>query len=146
MNTVKIYKPKKQFLWAVLVIFLIVFFGLTLPRLIDGTLDSQRIQGLALFYLLILILFLAPFLSRLEIGKDYIKTFLLGIPLSKIAASDVLSIDYGNLMRFGGLGYGKGIKIWVKKKNGGKQYYDLGEKFYGKEAIAHAKRVLESKS
>ena len=94
--------------------------------------------------MIIFVLALVPFLSKLEVGKDYVRAYFLGIPMNHIRSSELLSIDYGNLMRFGGLGYGKGLKIWIQTKAGAKKYYDIGENFYGKEAIAHARRVLEN--
>jgi hypothetical protein len=46
-------------------------------------------------------------------------------------------------MRFGGLGYGKGLKGWEKTKFG-RKYFSLGEQFYGAEAIADARRALQT--
>ena len=122
MENVKVYRPKKTYLWAVFGVFLIVFFGLTLPRLLDGSLEIRHIQALGGFYLIILIFTLAFFLSKLEVGKDYVRAHLLGFPGNYIRASEVIVLEYGNLMRFGGLGYGKGIKIWVQTRSGGKKY------------------------
>lgn len=143
MDDVTIYRPKKSFLWAVFAIFLIVFFGLTLPRLLEGSLETRHIQALGGFYLMTLIFGLAPFLSKLEVGKDYVRAFPFGFPGNYIRASEIIVLEYGNLMRFGGLGYGKGLKIWVQTKSGSRKYYDIGELFYGKEAVDHVRRVLE---
>lgn len=145
-NKVTVYKAKKSFLWGVLFLFLLVFLGLTLPRLIEGTFESHHIKGLLGFYAIISILALVPFVSKLKVWEDHVETYFLGFRTSNIHSSDILVIEYGNLMRFGGLGYGKGIKVWAKTKSGRKRYFDVGENMYGKEAIAHAKRVLESKS
>lgn len=145
MENVTIYKPKKSYLWGVLMLFLIIFLGLTLPPLIAGTLDDHQLKGLAVFYLFIFLLALFPFLSWVEIGKDYVKTYLFGLRTSHIFASDVLVLEYGSLMRLGGLGYGKGVKLWAKTKSGGKRYFSLGENIYGKDAIEHVRRALDPK-
>jgi hypothetical protein len=145
MENPTIYKAKKRYLWGVLMLFLIVFLGLTLPALIDGTLQMHQIEALVGFYVWIILLSLFPFFSWVEVGKDYVKTYLFGLRTSYIDASDVLVLEYGNLMRFGGLGYGRGVKLWAKTKSGGKRYFSPGENIYGKEAVAHVKRVLESR-
>jgi hypothetical protein len=46
-------------------------------------------------------------------------------------------------MQWGGLGYGKGLKGWEKTRRG-RRYFSIAEAPYGKQAIEHAKHVLES--
>ncbi|MEX0931734.1 MAG: hypothetical protein WDZ88_03210 [Candidatus Paceibacterota bacterium] len=124
---------------------MIIFLGLMLPRMIEGTLEPHHLQAFGGYIVLIVILGLIPFSSRLEVGPEYVKTYFFWFQTSHIRPSDIIVIEYGKLMRFGGLGFGKGIKAWVKTKNDGKRYFDVGENFYGKEAIAHVRKVLEQK-
>lgn len=145
MDNPTIYRPKKSYLWGVLMLFMVIFLGLTLPHLIAGTLNARQAQGLAVFYLLIAIFTLFPFVSWIEIGKDYVKTYFFGLRTSYIQASDVLVLEYGNLMRFGGLGYGKGVKLWAQTKSGGKRYFSLGENIYGGDAVSLLRKVLDPK-
>ena len=83
---------------------------------------------------------------KLEVGTDYIKSYFLGLCIRKLRASDIRTLEYGNLMRWGDAGYGKGLKGWEKTKNGGVKYFSMGENFYGKEAIEHVRRVLKPAS
>lgn len=141
-ENVTIYKAKLSYILSS--IFLLLFpFLLTLVTLTEGqAAESHEWIGLGGFWIICVLIIVVPFTSKLEVGNDFVRTYIFGIRTSNIQPSDVLVLDYGNLMRFGGLGYGKGIKAWIKTKSGGKRYYDIGEKFYGKEAIEHVKRVL----
>jgi hypothetical protein len=89
------------------------------------------------------LLAIIPFVAKLEVGKDYLRPYLLGFPLLTLSSKDVVDIEYGSLFR-GGLGQGKGLNIRFLK-NGKSKTTSIGEKFWGKEAIQHAKRVLENK-
>ena len=119
----------------VLILTLFDWFG-------NAPLDSTQIIGLGTFWLIGILITIVPFGFRLEIGGDYIKTYFLGFTIRDLQASNVQVMEYGNLLR-GGLGAGKGLKIWEKTKKG-KRYFSIGENAYGKEGIAHAKRALES--
>ena len=143
MNDATIYKFNKSFLWGVLFLFCIVFFGLTLPRLIEGTLETRHLQGLAGFYLLILAIGITPFFAKLEVGKDFVKSYCFGFCTTNIERSKVIVSEYGNLMRFGGLGFGKGLKIVTEGNDGSRKYYSIAESNCGVEAVNHARRVLE---
>ena len=103
---------------------------------------NNEISGLAGFWVLGTVLALIPFAPRLEITETNVSSYFLRFCVTNLHASYVLVLEYGTLMR-GGLGVGKGLKIWAMS-NGRRKYYSIGEKLYGKEAIAHAKRVLES--
>ncbi|MBI2120797.1 MAG: hypothetical protein HYT94_04205 [Parcubacteria group bacterium] len=144
-NETVVYKPTKKILKDGLFLVAMIFFGLTLPLIIKGeTVGTQKLMGLAGFWLFGIILTVVPLGARLEVGEDYIKTYLFGFTTThKIYRSDIQVLEYGNLFRFGGLGYGKGIKFRALI-NGKSKAYSIGEYLYGKEAIAHAKRVLEA--
>jgi hypothetical protein len=79
----------------------------------------------------------------LRVEKDHVRSYLLHFRLSDVDSSNVQAVEYGNLYR-GGLGFGKGLNYRALVK-GKSRAYSIGEKFYGKEAIAHAKGVLESR-
>jgi hypothetical protein len=121
---------------------------LHLPNLIEGTpLKTNEVQGLAGIYLFSIFLAVAPFGFKLEVGNDYVKTYFLGFRLRTIQSSKVQAVVYGNLFR-GGLGYGNGLTGWElvhpERKLFRSKYFSIGGEAYGKDAIAHAKRVLES--
>lgn len=145
MDSVAIYKAKKSMLWAVFGVFLLVFLGLTLPRLIEGTLETRHMQGLAVFYLVIFVLGITPFFAKLVVGKDYVKSYYFGLCTANIRASEILVVEYGRLMRFGGLGFGNGLKIATGTQGGRTKYYSIGESLFGADAIKHARQVLEKK-
>lgn len=124
-----------------LVLLFIIFFGLTLPLLVDGEpIDQKKLFGLISFWLIGIIVTLAPFGFRLEIGDNYVKTSFLGFCTRNLLSSNVQSVEYGSLLR-GGLGAGKGLKGW-EKIDGKSKYFSIEEKFWGKEAIEHAKKSL----
>ncbi|OGZ45217.1 MAG: hypothetical protein A3C84_02700 [Candidatus Ryanbacteria bacterium RIFCSPHIGHO2_02_FULL_48_12] len=139
-KNVKVYRANKFYSLPILLVpllLLIPLFEAGMP------IESGRLVGYGILSLLATVLAVIPFGARLEIGEDYIKTYLFGLTTTpKIHASDIQVLEYGNLFR-GGLGYGKGINF--RALRGGKsKAYSIGESIYGKEAIAHAKRVLES--
>lgn len=100
--------------------------------------------GLSGFWLIgiLVLVFLSG--AKMEVGEDYVRPYFFGFPRKRIESSQVEVLEYGNLFR-GGLGVGKGLKMWVKTPNGRKAL-TIGEKAYGKDAIEHMKHVLESKS
>ena len=55
-----------------------------------------------------------PFMFKLEVGDNYIKSYFLGFCIRTLHASDIQALEYGNLMRWGSAGYGKGLKGWEK--------------------------------
>jgi hypothetical protein len=61
-----------------------------------------------------------------------------------LKASDIETIKYGKVKRWGVVGLGNGLMGWVKTKHG-HRYFSFSESGYGKEAILDAKRALESK-
>src|SRR5215471_6286939 len=112
-NNNKIYKPKKSVMGGGLVVLAVIFFGLTLPLIVEGSpVEIEKLLGLVGFWLLGIILTLIPFLFKLEVGRDYVKSYFLGFCIRDVRASNVQALEYGNLMRVGGLGYGKGLKGW----------------------------------
>jgi hypothetical protein len=67
------------------VILAIIFFGLTLPLVVDGEpADKSRLVGLLGFWIIGLVVTAAPFCFKLEIGSDYVKTYFLGFCLSRL--------------------------------------------------------------
>jgi len=135
------YKVKKSKIYSI-ALFL-VFPGLfTLITLLEGEPASRNEWiGICGFWLVGFILILAPLLTKLEIGKDYIKNYFFGFCANTISREDIVTIGYGNLLR-GGLGYGKGLNIRVRK--GLSKNYSISEKMFGKEAIIHAYSILSS--
>jgi hypothetical protein len=94
------------------------------------------------FWLLGLVLAAAPFGFKLEVGDDHVASYFLGFFLGTTQAADVEIINYENLF-VGGLGFGKGLRY--RARVGAKsKWYSLGEKFWGREAFSHARRILES--
>jgi hypothetical protein len=152
-GNITIYKPKLSVMGGGLVIFPLLFFGLTLPLIIEGApVPLEQLLGLATFWLLCIALTVVPLGARLEVGEDYIKSYLFGFTTTpKIHRSDVDQIRYENLTAWG-ISLGKGIKIW--RKDAGRSQFSIkpkwafdasiGESAYGKEAIDHARRVLSS--
>ncbi len=137
-NRVTTYKANK--LYSIPLVIVPVL--LLVPLLESGTpIDSGKLFGFMILSLLALFLVLLPIPARLKINNDTVKSFFLGFCLMELKASSIQLVQYGNLFH-GGLGIGKGLKIRAIV-NGKSKGYTIGEKFYGKEAIAHAKRVLE---
>ena len=83
---------------------------------------------------------------KLEVGVDYIKSYFVGLCIRTLHASDIQALEYGNLMRWGSAGYGKGLKGWEKIRDGRITYFTLGENFYGEETIEHVRQVLDPKN
>jgi RHS repeat-associated protein len=146
-----IYKPKLSAMGGGLFVLAILFFGLTLPLIIEGApVPIERLLGLAMFWVIGIALTIVPVSFKLEVGDDYITTCFAGFRMKKIYASDVKKIKYENITAWG-ISMGKGIKIWTK--DDGKRGFvikptwafdaSIGESAYGEEAIAHARRVLE---
>jgi hypothetical protein len=108
-----------------------------------GPITGMKLFGYCLLSGISVGVALAPLGFKLEIGDDYVKTLFCGFCLRTLHASRIRVVAYGNLFR-GGLGYGKGLNGWERLPSGRSKYFSIGEKAYGKEAIVHAKRVLES--
>lgn len=134
-----IYKANKFYGLPALVIPLL----LIIPLINSDVSSMGRITGFGLFMLITCAILFLPFVVKLEVGDGYIKSYLFGFLTLVILSKDVLSIKYGNLFR-GGLGHGKGLNI-LFLKDGKNRSTSLGEKLWGKEAIAHIRRVLGDK-
>ena len=93
-------------------VLVIVLFGLTLPLIVAGLpVPPQKSIALSVFWLMGIALTLLPLGGKLEIGEDYIKTYFFGFTTTpKIRSSDTQVIAYGSLY-YGGLGFGKGIRL-----------------------------------
>jgi hypothetical protein len=139
-----IYRPKRLYNLLNGLVILLFPLLLTLPHLASGMIESHELQGLAGFWAPGILLAVAPFGFRLEVEKDHVRSYFLHFRLSDVDSLHVQVVAYGNLFR-GGLGFGKGLR-YRARVNGKSKAYSIGENFYGKEAIAHAKRVLESQS
>ncbi len=135
----KVYKAH----WYHNILVIIFPFFLTLPLFFSrGSIEHNKIIGISGFWVLSIILALAPFTMRLEIDGDEVKSYLFGFRILKLQSSNVKSITYGNLMK-GGLGFGKGLIIRVNINGRGKTL-TIGENLYGKEAIENIKSVFNS--
>lgn len=145
MSDTKFYKARKSVMGGGLVVLAIVFFGLTLPLIIEGTqVSTSKLLGLLSFWVLGLLLTFIPLGAKLEVGKDYIRTYLFNFTTTpKISASEVQVIQYRNIFH-GGLGYGKGV-IFRALRGGRSKAYSVAEAIYGKEGVADAKRALENR-
>ena len=122
------------------IVLVIIFFGLTLPLLVAGLpVENGKILALIGFWLVGIACTILPLGFRLEVGADYVKSYFLGILISNTHSSNVLAVAHGNLF-LGRLG-GEGL-IYRTLINGRSKTYSIGEIIYGKEAIAHAGRVL----
>ena len=144
-DSLKFYNPKRGVMGGGLVVLSIAFFGLTLPLMVEGSpVSLGKLLGLSGFWLLGLILTLIPFTFKLEIGQDFIKSYFFGFCIRELHASNIIALEYGNIVRFGALNYGKGLKGLEKTKDGGRKYFSMGENFYGKEAIDEARRALSN--
>ncbi len=145
-NTI-MYKARKSSMVAGLFVFILVFLGFILPLLIEGgPIEARKVVGIIILGSVGIVLMIAPLGSRLEIGEDYVRTYFFGFTTTpKIYRSNIRVLEYGNIIHFGGLNYGKGLKGW-EMVNGKRKYFSIGENIYGKEAISHARRVLEQKS
>ena len=104
--------------------------------------QEHELQGLAGFWGIGILLAVMPFGFRLEVEKDHVRSYFLHFRLSDVDPSSVRIVEYGNLFR-SGLGFGKGLR-YRALVNGKSKAYSIGENFYGKEAIAHARHILES--
>lgn len=138
----KIYKAKISFILGNS--FVLIFpLLLTLVILAEGAAAQQNEWvGVGIFWILGLLVTFVPLGSKLEVGEDYIKTYLFGFTTTKkISSSDVQALTYGNIFK-GNLGFGKGINFTVLRNNKSKAH-SLSERIYGKEAIDHAKHVLQ---
>ena len=136
------YRADRSNMLAGVFVLALLFFGLTLPPIISGEQMSQgKLLGLVIFWFLGLFLTLAPLAGKFEVGKVYIKMYFLGICTDTLRRSDIETIKYGRITRWGVVGMGNGLKGWAKTKSG-HRYFSFSEAGYGKEAILHAKRVL----
>lgn len=142
---IKIYSFNKSNVLAGVFILALLFFGITLPSIISGEHYSQIIGKQGPLWLLGIIITILPLGSRFEVGKDYIKTYLFGVRVDTLKASDVETIKYGKVKRWGVVGMGNGLMGW-KKTSHGRSYFSFSEAGFGKEAIMDAKRALESKA
>lgn len=143
-NDVTIYKAKKSQMSGGVFLIILLFFGFMLPTIISGNPLSQRqIVGQSIFWALAIILTILPLGTRMEVGKDYVKWHVFGIRTSYLRAADIEEIHYTKIIRWAVVGMGNGLAGWAKSSYGHK-YFSFSETWFGKEAIMHAKRVLES--
>ena len=134
---VTIYKPR-FFLSLIngLVLLAFIFFLLTLPVLVAGVpIESGKLLGLGGFWLMGIILSLAPLGFRLEVEDNHVRTYFIGFCTRDLQPSNIQVLEYGNLFRAGGLGVGKGLKGWEKTKRGNSKYFSIGEKFWVKRQL-----------
>ena len=137
----RIYEANRYYTLLALVVPLI----LLVPLLETGApIEDGKLVGYFVLPFMAIIVAFAPFGFRLEVGSRCVRTLFFRLCLREIDARRVQSVTYGNLFR-GGLGHGKGLKGW-ELVNGKHKYFSLGEKMYRKEAIEHARRILERKT
>jgi hypothetical protein len=140
------YKSKKTTMRAGLVVIVLLFFGLTLPLIIQGTtVPMGQLIGLGGFWFLGIMLTVLPLGLRLDVGAEHVKIYLFGLLTRDVCASNVQSVEYATLTAWGLFGLGKGLKGWEKTKTG-RKYFSIGENTYGKTAIENVRRVLDSKA
>lgn len=138
----KTYKIKRSYILgnsAVLIFPLVMTFVV----LAEGeAARSNEWIGVGAFWLIgfVILIFLST--AKIEVGDNYVQPYFFGFRKRKVQAIDIEVLEYGNLFR-GGLGVGKGLKMWVKTP-GRRKYLSIGEKAYGEEAIEHMRKVLTS--
>ncbi len=140
----KTYKIRKNYILgnSILLVFPLL---LTLITIFEGnTSTSNEWIGIVFFWLLCVLVTFVPALFSIKVGNSFIETYFLNFRTKRVQVADVEVIEYGNLFR-GGLGVGKGLKIWVRNPSGSRSYRSIGEKAYGKEAITHIRKILEPK-
>ena len=136
-NTIKIYKAKKYYNIGLLIIPLL----LVIPLLEGGGFDSRKLLGYSIFAFVGGLLVALPLAMKLEVKQNTVKSYLFGFQVREIRASEVQSINYTNLFH-GGLGFGKGLVVQVKKK-GVNTRMSIGEKLFGKQAIEDVRQALK---
>lgn len=136
-----IYRTRRPYILGSLFLFVFPFL-LTLVVFTEGqAAQPNEWIGIGIFWVLSLLVVLIPFGFKLEVGNDYVKSYFFGILIKTLKSSDITVVKYDNLFR-GGLGFGKGLH--VRTKTGLNKIFSFGENLYGKEAIDHVQRVLES--
>jgi hypothetical protein len=143
-DKIAVYGIKKSNMFGGLFVLALLFFGVTLPSIISGDSISQLIEQQGPLWLLGIVLTLVPLGGRFEVGNDYVKAYFFGIGVDTLRASDIETIKYGRVKRWGVVGMGNDLMGSVKTKHG-HRYFSFSEAGYGKEAIMHAKRALETK-
>jgi len=140
----KIYKPQRSFILgsSVALIFPIILTVLSFSG--GGEVPVNEIKGLIGFWALFIVLVIFPLAGKIEVGDNFIQHYFFGFSKRKIFNHEVNSIQYQNVL-FGGLGFGKGLKFYVKRGKKG-FLHSIPEKMYGKEAIEHIQRVLSKES
>ena len=123
--------------------------GLAIPLLLlaplfegDGQITNEKLLGYGVLTFFALFLTLLPLGAKLEISNGHIRSYFWGFCVSHVEVANVIAATYGNLFK-GGLGFGKGLIIQAATAKKSKSY-SFGEKFFNKDAIMHAKQVLES--
>ena len=145
----KIYKSKRAsakgglVLLCLIVLYTLAMFFERSAYNISGSIGGGVIIALAFLYLIGFILTVLPFCFKLEVGSDYVRMHFLGIPYGYTRSSEVKKIVYKDLTIFGGLKIGRGI-YFERLINGKRDVRSIGELYYSKEAVADAKRALES--
>jgi hypothetical protein len=92
-GNITIYKAKFSVIGGGLVVLPLLSFGLTLPLIVEGApVPLGQLLGLATFWLLGIALTVVPLGARLEVGEDYVKTYLFGfirrlVQLERVAAA-----------------------------------------------------------
>jgi hypothetical protein len=84
-----------------------------------------------------------PLCFRMEIDKDSVRAYFPNFLIRDLRPSNIQSVEYTNLMGWGVLPFGSGLRGWKKTKTGGRKYFSIGEGAYGKVAIEHAQRILK---
>jgi hypothetical protein len=130
-DNIAIYKVKKAMMGGGLVALVIVFFGLTLPLIVEGTaVPTGQLYGLVGFWIIGIVLTIAPLCFKMEIDNESVRSFFLGLLIRDLHSSNIQSIEYTNLTGWGVLSFGKGLKGWEKTR-GGSKYFSIGENAYG---------------
>ncbi len=134
----RVYKGQKSYNAALLAMPVVLGLVLILG---NSPMTAERGIGYLILSGMAVLVAVIPIGSRLEIGSDFVRSRFFDFVILEIKAKDVLEIKYGPLMR-GHMGYGKGLIIQAVL-HGKNRSTSLGERLYGKEAIAQAKMALE---
>ena len=136
-TTSTIYKANKIYGVGAFLLPLLLIIPLFIS---DASITRGEIIGVSGFSLIAVLIIIAPMAFHLEVGNDYVKMYFLNFCVTQIRSIDTQIVSHSPIFK-GNLGFGKGLIIYASVKGKTKRF-TMGEKFYGKKAIDHVRRVL----
>ncbi len=138
---VKIYKVKTSYILGNAAILVFPFLMTVVTFTEAESPANGELIGLLIFWLLATLPTLFLMGAKIEVASEYVRPYILWLPRAKINKSSVQKIEYGNLL-FGGLGVGKGIKIYFDNGSVTKRI-SIGVDAYGEKVIEDVKKALQ---